>query len=404
MDILTKQRYDRSDIRRLNAINVLDLLRNQGALSRANIASRLGLTRATVSNIVADLLEASLISETTYDGGRAGRPGLLLELNPWSGCMLAVDIDLDRISLLLTNIGEEVLWRESISYDLKESPGKTLEQVALLIEDALAVGRDRELQCYGIGVAWAGLVDRVDGQLAYGPTSGWEHVTLKADWEKRFAVPVFVENEAHAGAIGARYVETNAAPQNFIYISLGVGLAAGVYIDGNLMRGERGFAGQVGHTSFDANGVKCRCGKEGCWLTEIGSSAVIRKLADVGVDVPQEEGAEVDWIDWVAEKAEQGDSSVLKVLDDVGQKFGTGAARLVQAFNPSLIVVGGRLCPLMKFVEPVIKEAILAETMSCMTDPLTVVVSQTNEDQLRGCLATVINHVMENPAIGELSK
>jgi len=101
-----KQRYDRNDIRRLNAVSVLDTLRANGPISRAQIAATVGLTRATVSNIVAELLKASLVSETEYDEGKAGRPGLLLNLNPNSGFMIAVDIDLDRISVVLANVGQ----------------------------------------------------------------------------------------------------------------------------------------------------------------------------------------------------------------------------------------------------------------------------------------------------------
>ena len=96
-----KQRYDRSDIRRLNAVNVLEQLRVPGVLSRAKIASNLGLTRATVSNIVAALIASGLVSETEYMVGGAGRPGLSLELNPRAGCMVAVEIDLDRISIVM---------------------------------------------------------------------------------------------------------------------------------------------------------------------------------------------------------------------------------------------------------------------------------------------------------------
>ena len=220
-----KIRYDRSDIRRLNAVSVLNQLRLHGALSRGNIAVRLGLTRATVSNIVTDLLNSSLVKETEYVEGAIGRPGLLLQLNPDYGCMVAVEIDLDRISILLADIGQETLWREEVDLPADISPEECLSKAAKLIEKALKLGKKKSLKCLGIGAAWAGMINREEGELAYGPISGWEHVPLKEKWEAQFEVPVYLENEAHAAAIGAHHFSKNLDVNNLIYLSLGGGLS-----------------------------------------------------------------------------------------------------------------------------------------------------------------------------------
>jgi predicted NBD/HSP70 family sugar kinase len=396
-----QQKYDRGDIRRLNAVSVLNQLRVNGALSRANIASALGLTRATVSNIVAALIEPGLVLETEFTVGGAGRPGLLLKLNPQAGCMVAVEIDLDRISLVLANMGRETLWRVDVPVNMAAEPQVVMAQAAELVEQALQRGLDVGLKCFGICVALAGLVDHVSGVLAYGPTSGWEDVSLCADWESRFGVLVAVENEAHAGAIGVHHFGDRPGVRNLIYLSLGVGLAAGVFMDGVLVRGKQGFAGQVGHTLFTPDGIDCSCGKRGCWVTEIGASAVARKLADAGVEISEGSGDGVDWVELVTAKAQAGDPSVLAVLDGVGRQVGRGLSRLVQTFNPSQVVVGGRLGGLMSLVEPAIREAMLAETLPYMATSLQLAVHASGEDQLQGCLATVFDGLMKNPAIGE---
>jgi predicted NBD/HSP70 family sugar kinase len=333
-------------------------------------------------------------------GGRAGRPGLLLDLNPNCGCMIAVEIDLDRISLVLANLGRETLWRVNVSVDMAAGPRVVMAQAAELVEQALQRGLDVGLKCFGICVALAGLVDHVSGVLAYGPTSGWEDVSLRADWEARFSVPVTVENEAHAGAIGVHHFGERSGVKNLIYLSIGVGLAAGVFVDGALLRGKQGFAGQVGHTLFTHDGIDCGCGKRGCWVTEIGASAIVRKLADAGVEVSAGSGDGVDWVELVAAKVQAGDPGVLAVLDGVGRQVGLGLARLVQTFNPSLVVVGGRLGGLMCLVDPAIREAMLAETLPYMADSLELVVHDSGEDQLQGCLATVFDGLMKNPALG----
>ena len=392
-----QQKYDRGDIRRLNAVSVLNQLRVHGTLSRANIATELGLTRATVSSIVADLITASLVLETEYAGGAAGRPGLLLELNPDCGCMIALEIDLDRISLLFTNAGQESLWRQAVQLEAEASADATLARAAELVEQALERGRRKDLPCLGISVAWAGLVNHSDGRLAYGPTSGWSQIPLKADWEARFKVPVTVENEAHAAAIGMHHFGPRPGVRNLIYLSLGVGLGAGVYVDGSLLRGKFGYSGQVGHTHFAENGITCSCGKQGCWVTEISLPALLRKLAAAGVELPRGNGSELDVLDALYQLAQAGDAPVLEVLNAVGRQIGEGAAALVQAFNPSQIIFGGRMGKLVKLVEPVVQSALLEHTLPYMAEALEIVVNQSDDDSLLGGLATVFDATMTNP-------
>ncbi|MGZ0709645.1 ROK family protein [Coraliomargarita sp. W4R53] len=394
-----QQKYDRGDIRRLNAISVLNQLRMSGPLSRANIASELGLTRATVSNIVANLISESLVLETEYVEGVAGRPGLLLELNANCGCMIALEIDLDGISLILANAGQVVLWRQEVQLKVGASATVVLSTAAALVERALECGREQGLACLGICVAWAGLVNFNSGELAYGPTSGWSRIALKADWETRFEVPVYLENEAHAAAIGMHHFGPRPGVRNLIYLSLGVGLAAGVYVDGTLLRGKHGYSGQVGHSHFAENGITCSCGKEGCWVTEIGFAAVLRKLAEAGVDVTSIESPEMDALGIVHEMAQGGDERVLHVLRQVGRQIGQGAASLVQTFNPSLVMFGGRMGKLMDLVSPSIEEALLQQTLPYMAEELEVVFRASDGDHLIGGLATVFDARMTSPTL-----
>ena len=378
-------------------MSVLNRLREHGAQSRAKIASALGLTRATVSSIVADLISASIVHETEYLAGEAGRPGLLMSLNANYGCILAVDLDLDRVAVVLANVGQEILWRESVPLSVGASSAEGLSAVSELIERALEVGKTRNLNCFGICVACAGMVDRQLGQLAYGPTSHWEHVSLKELWESRYGVPVYVENEAHAAAAWAHHYGPRPGARNLVYLSIGVGSAAGVFVDGVLLRGKQGFAGQVGHTFFADNGIRCSCGKNGCWVTEIGAMAVRRKLAEAGVVMPEESQPHGDWIESIYARVKKGDAAIEKVLESVGAQIGSGAARLVHTFNPSILIVGGRLGKLMSLFEPAIQEALLEQTLPIMAESLQIVVSDSGEDHLMGAFATVFDVLMRNP-------
>lgn len=392
-----KERFDRGDIRRMNAVSALNQLRRGGPMSRAQIAERLGLTRATVSNIVADLIGVSLVTESEFEEGGLGRRGMLLELNPACGSMIAVELDIDRVAVVLANVGMDFLWRGEVALARNVSPEEGMRSALELVEEAMEEGESRLLRCLGICVAWAGLVERKSGELALGPTSGWAGVAIKQNWEARFGVPVFVENEAHAGAIAAHHLGEPRGEADLIYLSLGVGLSAGVFVDGELLRGRQGFAGQVGHVPFVAGGELCGCGKCGCWVTEIGASGVLRKLERAGVGFGAGEGGDLGWIERICDLAAAGDERVLAALAEEGRQIGEGLVQLVQVFNPSRVVIGGHLRRLVKLCEGEIRRALEAGVLFPMRDGLTVAVSESEEDQLMGCLATVFDAVMKNP-------
>jgi predicted NBD/HSP70 family sugar kinase len=145
------------------------------------------------------------------------------------------------------------------------------------------------------------------------------------------------------------------------------------------------------------NQVTCGCGKQGCWVTEIGASAVYRKLVAAGVDLPDGMESGVDWLEAACEKARHRDPVVLQVLDAVAQQVGQGLAKLVLTFNPSLLIVGGRMGELMKFAETGIREGLMKDVLPYMKEHLELVVSDTKDEQLKGCLATVFDFLMKNP-------
>jgi predicted NBD/HSP70 family sugar kinase len=395
---ITQQKFDRSDIRQLNTISVLNQLRRKGLLSRAQIAAELGLTRATVSKIALDLLDAAFLVETHFTEGGAGRPGMLLNLNAKYGCIVAVEIDLDRVSIAVADFSQKIFWREEKLLDTSVSAVESLKYIEGLIDEALAVGSEKMLSCLGIGVAWAGLVAHEEGRLVYGPSSGWKDIGLKGFWGDRFGVPVYVENEANAAAIGSHYTENSAQNSDLIYVSLGAGLAAGVISEGRLLRGHTGFAGQVGHVPFLDNGVTCSCGRKGCWVTEIGARAVLRKLANAGVDIPAKPEQEGDPLDMVLSQTNGGEPAVREVLSEVGQRFARGAAQLVQTFNPSSLVLGGRLGPMMKLVETEIQESLRILALPGMMEDFDFRVSDSGEDPLIGCLAIVHDAILNDPS------
>ncbi len=393
----TQQRFDRSDIRHLNTLSVINQLRQKRALSRAQIASELGLTRATVSKITLDLLDASFIEETHLDEGKTGRPGMLLSLNAAYGFIIAVEIDLDRVTIAVADFSRTIFWRDNHPLKSGASAGQSLRMIAAGIDSALAAGKGRGMECLGIAVAWAGLVAHDEGRLVYGPSSKWRNIRLKALWEERYNVPVFVENEANAAALCCHYTHQSTRTNNLIYLSLGGGLAAGIISEGRVLRGQKGFAGQIGHVPFSDNGITCSCGRKGCWVTEIGLAAIARKLTSRGIMPLDPETFEDDVLALIGNSAKDA-QAVRAVLIEVGQKLALGAAQLIHTFNPSTLVIGGRLGKLLKQVEKEIRESLDALALPGMLDDFNFMVSASGEDPLIGSLAIVHDAILSDPS------
>lgn len=395
---VTQQRFDRGDIRQLNTLSVINQLRRKGALSRAQIATELGLTRATVSKITLDLLDASFVEETHLVEGKTGRPGMLLSLNAAYGFIVAVEIDIDRVSIAVADFSRKIFWRKERALAIGGSAERSLALIGGLIDAALAAGSARKLKCLGIGVAWAGLVAHEEGRLVYGPSSKWRNIGLKTLWEERYKVPVFVENEANAAALCCHHSDLISRTDDLIYLSLGGGLAAGIISQGHLLRGHMGFAGQIGHVPFSDNGITCGCGRKGCWVTEIGLAAIARKLQDRGIAGLSATSFEEDLISIVTGQAADANQAARAVLIEVGEKLALGAAQLIHTFNPSTLVVGGRLGKLLKLVEAEIREALAGLALPGMLDNFEFLVSDTGEDPLIGCLAIVHDAILSDPS------
>src|SRR5512146_2547035 len=362
---------DQNLVRKLNTALVINTLRRRAPLSRAELAASTGLNRSTISSIINELLANRLVQETTLQSDRIGRPGMLLELNPQGGFAVGIALGADFISLFVTGFVATVLRRQRALSNPSDGQGTILERAYAMTEKAVAEGCLQGLRPLGIGLGVPGLVDQRHGELKFAPNLGWKDTPLRHLWSQRFGLPVFVENDAKAAAMGEYYFGVARGQNNFIFIHAGVGLGAGILIDGKLFRGSRGYATEVGHMIVDPNGELCGCGKRGCWETLVGPRAVVRRFrqnllqATQGALTP---AAEIDLqnitFEMVANSALQGDPAALAAMQDVASNLGFGIANLVDIFNPQMVVLGGELNYASAILLPVIERVVAANAMS----------------------------------------
>jgi glucokinase-like ROK family protein len=407
MDKLTRRKTgDQMLVRRLNIAIILDSLRLHAPLSRADISSRTGLNRSTVSSIVNELVKDGLVRETEFQKDKVGRPGLSLELSPHGACAIGVQMGVDFISVMLADFVAKPIWSKRVAIESSVEQSRFIRSMGDLIQEALKQARRKKSKPLGIGVGVPGLVDLQHGKIALAPNLQWHDVPLREILVKRFDVPVFVENDANASALGEYYFGIARQVNDFIFLTADVGLGAGIVLGGKLFRGNGGYAGEVGHMSFDPNGELCGCGRRGCWESLVSPRSVIRKikstLCEKGTstlirDLVQNQIDKINF-DTVLQAADANDRFALETLHEVGHWLGIGIANLVNAFNPELVVLGGALARASTILTPIIESTVEQNALRQPQQSLKIGISAYGSEAcVVGAAAIVLDEILRYP-------
>lgn len=396
---------DQGFIRKFNTAIILDYLRRFAPLSRAELAARAGLNRSTVSIIINNLIEEGFIQETDLQSSKVGRPGMLLTLNPNGGFAVGVEIGVDFISVILTDFIANVLWRERVFSNPDDDQIHILDCASELTQKAIDIGIEQGLRPLGIGIGVPGLVDLKQGKLVFAPNLRWTNVPLRLMWSQRFDLPIFIENEANAAALGEYYFGVARGKNNFIYLSAGIGLGGGIIIDGKLFRGSSGYAGEIGHMTIDPDGELCGCGKWGCWETKVGPRAVLQHVRNILAEgtpslINELSEGHLDGITFnnVVDAAELADSVAVDALKDVGKYLGIGVVNLINIFNPELIVLGGALSLAHEFLLPVIENTVKESSLKPPCEHIEFKASGHGSDAcVMGAVALVLDDILREP-------
>lgn len=325
-------------VRRTHEERVLAALRAHGALSRGELAKRVGLSRTTLSEITAQLLQRGAIIVADTDAATragSGRPAERLALDPASGQFLGVDFGHRRVHVAVADASHEVIaqgveryaddiaWPEriSIAFDLIDRLSR---------ETGVHFGA---LQAVGIGVPGPYTTARTGV-----PAVSWKR-QLAPDgvdlaFSERFNAPVVVDNNTRLAALAEAIARPDVV-DNLVYLRLSDGVGGGLVVSGRLVTGSRGFAGELGHVTADPTGAQCRCGKRGCLETVASVPAILRACRDAGADVES--------LDDLALAVAKGDPAVDVVLRDVGSTVGRVLGAAAMTLNPREVVIGGEI-------------------------------------------------------------
>src|SRR3954451_20690426 len=324
-------------LRELNRLRVLEIVRERGLVSRADIARQAGLSRSTVSSLVGELQgEGIVVEREAAAPAQAGRPAVLLALDPGAGAVVGVQFDHGALRVAVADLGHTILAAGDRELDVDHEACEGIATAVALVDEVLAeagVERDRIL---GAGVGIAGPVDAASGTVG-GATilPGWMGIDVAGELERRLEMPVHVDNDANLGALAESVLGAGRDAGEMAYLMLSSGIGAGLILGGRLYRGAGGTAGEIGHVVVDEQGPMCRCGNRGCLEVFAGADALVELLR-------RSHGDELT-VERMIELANAGDPACQRVIADAVRVAGTALAALCNQFNPERIVVGGEL-------------------------------------------------------------
>ncbi|MCX5264239.1 ROK family transcriptional regulator [Streptomyces sp. NBC_00199] len=373
-------------MRRRNLARVMHAVRAEGSLSRAAVASRIGLTRAAVSTLVDELIRAGLLEELGPERpGRVGRPGSALAVSGHGPAGIGAEIGVDHLAVCAVDLRGEVRAR-AVRHGTNRgrSPGPVVEELTALLHQVVTAAEREGLWPAGLSVAVPGLVARDGRTVVRAPNLDWQDVDLGALLPGEY--PLTVDNEANFGGLAELWLGTDT-PKDFLHVSAEIGIGAALVVDGALLRGTRGFAGELGHVPVHPDGPACVCGGRGCLEQYAGEEAVLRAA---GLE-PGE-----DRVGLLAGRAAAGDPDVRRALRDAGTSLGIALTGALNLLDPEGVVLGGALAGLAPWLLPSL-ETELSRRTAGPARPVSV--SRLGpEGPLLGAAHSVVRAVLDDPA------
>lgn len=339
-------RADQASMRRSNMGLILRHLKDNGGQSRARVAAQTGLSKATLSSLIGDLVERGLVTEGELErAGSVGRPGLALHLDGRHVGGIGLEINVDYLSVTALDLVGKVLSASTRPIDAADlTVDEVVVEVADLLGSTMRSLRAKGVRPVTITVAAPGSIDHADGVVKFAPNVGWRDVPLVADLTRRLgrsAPPLLIENDAKLGAVAEHAQVSAAGIHDIVYLTGDVGVGAGIIVEGRVLRGASGFAGEVGHMPLDPQMRRCACGRHGCWETMVGLAAFLRLVADPGDPVLDLSRALEERLEEIHHRADGGDERTLDALGRIAGGVAAGVSLLTDVFDPRLIVLGG---------------------------------------------------------------
>jgi predicted NBD/HSP70 family sugar kinase len=328
------------EIRLANRFDVLRQIIAGAAVSRQEIVAETGLSLATVSTLVGELLDLGLLEEVGYEDSGGGRPRGLIAVAERGGVLVGVDVADSHLHVELFNPRLAPL--ASTEARLPAEPHRPEQLVRHVVAAVRAVLRQSGARVLGVGVSVPGQLDREAGGPAFAPNRDWPDVPLRRLLGEQLHLPLYLDNPMRASTVAELWFGAGRGRRDVVVLTLGTWVGAGLALGGSLYRGNTNSAGEWGHTTLVLDGRQCRCGSRGCVEAYVGAPGIIQHLRELAPDSPLLRGGDqTATMRALARALGRGDPVAAKVLTETARYLGVAVADLVNLVNPQVIVLSG---------------------------------------------------------------
>jgi N-acetylglucosamine repressor len=354
MTDLQAQKPDRPDKLEQKERLVLHLIHSGVHNSRLELAREADLSPASITSIVQRLMTKGLVIESEPARSNLGRRPVPLEIRSDAAHLVGVDLGSIYLRIVVTDINGNIIHKYRTPTGMAEGRKRVLEKTFQSIEEAIKGSGLSPGAIRGIGIAHSGVIDSDAGLVISYPRPGqmaeWKNIPLRQIFQDQFKVPCLLEDSVRTTTTAEKCFGLGKDLDNFLYINVGMGIGAGIFLDGKLYRGAGGSAGEFGHITADENGPLCSCGNNGCLETVASCGAIIRAVRtaiEQGIDSKIRDLADGDLdkvsIEIIAQAVAENDSLAFRVLQKAASYIAIGLADLVNLLNPRVMICGGAL-------------------------------------------------------------
>lgn len=364
--------------RDINRDVVLELIRAQQPVSRADLARLSGLQRSTVSEIVEDLMREGWVREGTVARRPRGRRPTMLGLNE-DLVILVADIHPREAVIAVVDLNGHFLSRDVVT--IVSDPQRAMENIARSMQHMREKHPGKSFE--GVGLTLPGRVDPDSHRLIFAPNLKWANFDISGTLEKSMGLKVEMDNAANAWLLSEMWFGKMDGVRNAVLVTIAEGVGTGIIANGQPVSGKHGMAGEFGHIVLDPSGPRCACGSRGCWETFASSKAAIRSFAASKAGYPKIGVTELHAL------AEEGDKHAIAALSEQARNIGRGLRLITAALSPEVILIAGDITVVWRLVGPII-EAEMKSTLLAGTAPRLVPSEEGGLARLRGASALVL--------------
>jgi predicted NBD/HSP70 family sugar kinase len=388
--------------REINSQIVLNLVRSHQPISRADLARAMGVSRATVTHIVNDLLDRQLVFEGATGETVRGRKPTFLYIDARRRTVVAADIRATETFLMLADMLGKPL-SGVISFPTVREPKALVAALAARIK-RLVAEHSALSACEGVGVVVPGMVEQGTMRVLHAPTLGWRNVDLREALAAATGLRVQVENSGRACALAQMWALGGAAAASqgdLVFVSVSEGIGVGVIINGEVLRGRHNIAGEAGHVPLSLDGPRCSCGNNGCWEAYISNRATLaRYFGRAAQEPPRDPQQRRFTVEDLIARARAGDAKAVAALEATARYLGLGLASVVNVFDPACVYVGGEITLAWDLIEGAVRSA-MAERVLTAAAAATAIrpVAAGEHPRLQGAAALVTAPAFAAPVV-----